>query len=469
LEREDPRRRTLYLAVVGAVVFYLGYLARDAVVPLLVALLLAYVLAPLVATLQRKGLSRIGAVTALFVAFFGTVGAGLALGVPPLLDQGRALLRAGVGEPVRTLSQPPPPSLERMLDQEPPAALLDYLKARDLLGAAGEKGAVPGNFERRTAEQREERGEEGAAEFRLRHAGWLLGQYEGRAVAYEDRNHNGRFDPGYLFKFAMTAAGYARDRAGGESFAAGIEDIGIDSIPGIAQSVVLSGSDVVRGALGAVGPFLRVLAWLLILPMYTFYFLMRLEDVWRAFVGALPGSHRDRVVKVLHEIHLMLIGFFRGRLLTMLLKGLLAGVLLGAVGVPYWPVFGAAAGLLTIVPAVGPLAVAVPGVWLTYSVRGGIPAGLAAGVFIALEVVESYVLIPRLIGREVGLHPMAVVTAILVGGALLGGFGVVIAIPLAASAKIVWGEFVLPAIRAKAAEPPRGPEGGPPAPPGNPA
>ncbi len=441
MEREDPRRRSLYLAVVGAVVFYLGYLAREAVVPLLVALLLAYVLAPLVARMEQRGLSRIGAVSALFLAFFGTAAAVLALGVPPLLDQGRDLVRAAIGEPVRTLGDPPKPAAARLIDARPPTRLGAYFNASG--GASGSGG----NFERRMGEQREERGMDAAAE---------------RVVAWEDRNHNGQFDAGFVFRAAMAAAGYARERSAGDSLANGIEDLGIDEIPGLAQSVAVSGSDVARGALGAVGPFLRLLGWLLILPLYTFFFLMRLEDVWKAFVEALPGTQRDRVVRVLHEIHRMLIGFFRGRLLTMLLKGVLAGILLAAVGVPYWPVFGAAAGLLTIVPAVGPLAVAVPAVWLTFAEKGGTQAGMAAAVFVALEVVEGYVLIPRLIGREVGLHPMAVVTAILVGGALLGGFGVVIAIPLAASAKIVWGEFVVPAIRAKAAEAPRGPGAGPP-------
>ena len=60
-------------------------------------------------------------------------------------------------------------------------------------------------------------------------------------------------------------------------------------------------------------------------------------------------------------------------------------------------------------------------------------------------------------GRSI---PMAVITAILIGGGLLGAFGIVIAIPLAASVKIVWEEFVLPVIRANAAQPPRPPDAG---------
>ena len=93
--------------------------------------------------------------------------------------------------------------------------------------------------------------------------------------------------------------------------------------------------------------------------------------------------------------------------------------------------------------------------YLARSEGGNTTAILAAVVLLAAEVIEGYVLIPKMVGKEVGLHPMAVISAILIGSALLGLFGVLIAIPLAAAVKIVWREFVLPALRAKAAEEPR--------------
>jgi predicted PurR-regulated permease PerM len=122
------------------------------------------------------------------------------------------------------------------------------------------------------------------------------------------------------------------------------------------------------------------------------------------------------------------------------------------VGVPYWPVFGFLAGALTIVPAVGPILAAAPAIMLSYSDHGSTTALMAGVVLVLAEVIEGYILIPQLVGREVGLHPLAVVGAILVGTALLGILGLVLAIPLAAAAKIVWREFVLPDLQAKAAE-----------------
>ncbi|NUN53583.1 MAG: AI-2E family transporter [Planctomycetaceae bacterium] len=451
---EDGRRRTLYLAAVGMLVLYLAYMARAAVVPLLIALLMAYVLAPLVAALERRRVSRIGAVCILFVSFFGSVGLAAVLGLPPLVHEVRSLARAALGEPARTVGARLSGDLQLLADAVPPTTFGEFQKRREGLPAAGGEEEPEGNYERKLREVRESRGEKEAQEFAAKHAGWLVGRYEEKVVLYDDRSGNGRFEPGYVFSGSVAVSRWIRERVSNPEVAAAVEDVGIEIFPNLSEAFLLHSADVARGALGLLGTVLGLLTWGLIVPLYTFFFLMRLEDVWNAFVGHLPGTHRDRVLRVLARIHVMLIGFFRGRLLTMALKGVMVGLGLALAGAPYWAVFGALAGALTIVPAVGPLAAGAPAVILSYQEGGTTTAVLAGAVLLLSEVVEGYVLIPKLVGREVGLHPMAVITAILVGGALLGVFGVVIAIPLAAAARIVWEEFVVPAIKAKAAEAP---------------
>lgn len=455
-EQGEGRRRTLYLALVALAVFYLAYLARAAVVPLAVALLLAYVLAPVVMALEKRGVSRLGSVTILFVAFFGTTGAALVFGVPPLIEEARKLVERGLGESAMSVGTAPSPRLVALLGRTPPATLDEYLRERDVEARLpGSPSAGEGNWERRVREARVARGVEGEKELRLRHGGWRMTLHEGRAMAFDDGNGDGVFQVGYVVDLALKAGSHLRERVGTPVASNTVEDLGTDVVPRIREAVL--SADAVHGALGVLGTVFGILAWAVIVPLYTFYFLMRLEDVWEAFVSYLPGSHRDRVVKVLFQIHRMLVGFFRGRLLTMILKGIFVGVGLGLAGAPFWAVFGAAAGLLTIIPVVGPLAAGVPAAILAYREGGPVVFGLATAVLLSAEIIEGYVLIPKIVGKEVGLHPMAVITAILIGGALLGMFGVVLAIPLAAAAKIVWGEFVLPALRAKAAEEPKRP------------
>ena len=454
MDREEGRRRTLYLAAVGLVVVYLAYLSREAVVPLLVSLLLAYVLAPLVTTLEKRGFSRMGAVTTLFVAFFGTMGTALVFALPPIFDQGRALVLATVGEPGLTIDPRVPSNMKGLADRVPRASLDEFLAARDKGNGGPTLPADPtGYWDRKVREERQVRGEDGVKALRARHADWRVARWDDRLVAFDDFDRDGTFDAGYIFDGALVASGWVRTKLKNPGLAAALEDMATDALPALAESLFLHGGVVAKGALGILGSLMALLGWLIIVPLYTFFFLMRLEDVWEAFVEYLPGTHRDRVLKVLGDVHRMLLGFFRGRVLTMALKGIFVAIGLGIVGVPYWPVWGAAAGMLTIVPVVGPFLAGAPAVLLAFREGDTTTAVLATGVFLVAEIVEGYILIPKLIGKEVGLHPMAVITGILVGGSLLGILGIVIAIPLAAATKIVWAEFVLPALRAKAAEP----------------
>jgi len=414
VDAQEARRRTLFLTVVAASVLWVLYQAQEAVLPLVVALLCAYLLFPLVVLLQRRGFSRLIAVSTLFLLFFGALGCAIGLALPPILSEGSALLRRTLGEPGRTEE-----NIHRIMketDDLPPEA------------------AVP--------------------RFLKDNPGWSRGDYEDRSLYYQDRNGDGRFDPGYAFKAALAFSGKLREWGLPPEVAEMAEDLGIEALPKVAAVLAGRSGDVAKGAVSVLGTTLRVLGWLIIVPLFTFFFLMRLEAVWNAFQRYLPGTHRERVVRVLGEIHRMLLGFFRGRLLTMLLKGLFVAAALLAAGAPYWPVLGAASGLLTIVPVAGVVLTAGPGIILAYAERGPNGALLAAGVFLAAELVEGYYLIPRLVGREVGLGAMEVIAAILVGAALLGLLGVVLAVPLAAAVKIVWREYVLPDLEAKAAEAP---------------
>jgi hypothetical protein len=244
LEREDARRRTLYLSVVGALVLYLAYLAREAVVPLFVALLLAYVLAPLVAVVERRGFSRAGAVTLLFVLFFGSVGTAAVLAVPPLLEQGKALLVATVGEPARTIGMPAPARLRALLGRTPPATLEEFLRTREQMKPAEftpEEADASGNWERRLRDAEMEKGEDGVHEMRRQFGSWLVGRHQERYVAWEDRNRNGKFDSGYLFDATLAASKYASERPGARAIANGIEDLGIELVPNLAQSALAHG------------------------------------------------------------------------------------------------------------------------------------------------------------------------------------------------------------------------------------
>lgn len=183
---------------------------------------------------------------------------------------------------------------------------------------------------------------------------------------------------------------------------------------------------------------LGMVANVVLLPVLTFFFL-RDWDLLVARVGVLiPRDQFDTVRKLTIESDAVLGGFLRGQLLVMLILGVLYGVGLWAVGLDLGILIGVIGGLLTFVPYLGPAAVIVLG-GIAALVQFGDWQHLAgvAVVFTVGQVIESYWLTPKLVGDRIGLHPMAVIFAVLAGGQLFGFLGMLLALPIAAVANVL--------------------------------
>ena len=184
-----------------------------------------------------------------------------------------------------------------------------------------------------------------------------------------------------------------------------------------------------------------LLGWManiVLVPVLTFFFL-RDWDVLVARVGALvPRDHVGIVRKLAVESDAVLGGFLRGQLLVMLTLGVLYGIGLWMVGLNLGVLIGVIGGLLTFVPYLGPAAVVVLGGIAALVQFGDWPhlAGVGA-VFAIGQVIESYWLTPKLVGGRIGLHPMAVIFAVLAGGTLFGFLGMLLALPVAAVANVL--------------------------------
>jgi predicted PurR-regulated permease PerM len=184
-----------------------------------------------------------------------------------------------------------------------------------------------------------------------------------------------------------------------------------------------------------------LLGWIaniVLLPVLTFFFL---RD-WDLFVGRVaalvPRDHAETVSRLALESSAVLGAFLRGQLLVMLVLGVLYGIGLSLVGLNLGILIGIVAGVLTFVPYLGPA---------TVIVLGGIAALVQYGdwqhllgvlaVFSVGQVIESYWLTPKLVGDRIGLHPVAVIFAVLAGGQLFGFLGMLLALPVAAIANVL--------------------------------
>ena len=187
-----------------------------------------------------------------------------------------------------------------------------------------------------------------------------------------------------------------------------------------------------------------VLAAAAIVPIYLFFFLLTNRDPIRDLERHLvfvPKRWRDDLVFLVREFVGILGSFFQGQLLIGLIMGILLALGFSLVGLPFGILLGLLLGALNIIPYLGTilgLALVVPLAW--FQVGGG-PVAVAQilGVFAAVQVLEGYVLTPKIMGDRTGLHPLAIIIAIFFWGtALQGLLGMVLAIPLTAFFVVAW-------------------------------
>jgi predicted PurR-regulated permease PerM len=154
----------------------------------------------------------------------------------------------------------------------------------------------------------------------------------------------------------------------------------------------------------------------------------RAEDL---LCSLLPRPRRKKVRDTWTLIDAKLGAYVRGQAVLILLVGTVLSLLFWAIGLPYWLLIGAFAGVVELIPVLGPLAAGAlaVGVGLTVSWQTALAAGLAV---LVVRLIEDYVVIPRVLGDAVGLTPLVVLVAVTACGLLFGGFAVILAIPLAA-------------------------------------
>ncbi len=212
-----------------------------------------------------------------------------------------------------------------------------------------------------------------------------------------------------------------------------------------------AGAKAAGGALvfirGFFGSMLSLATLLFLLPIYTYFLLFELERIHGFVIKYVPNRDRDMVVSISKQIGEVLSSFLRGRVLVSLMKGAFITLGLWVIGAPYALLLGLVAAALSLIPVVGPLIAAVIGFLLAMQQFDFFDALWRTGlIYLIAEIVEGYVLTPKVIGERLGLHPVVVLASLTIGGAALGMFGLLLALPLAATLIILTRELVLPAL-----------------------
>ena len=393
----------LVAALVGLV--WLGYAIRAVTVPLLVALLLAYLFEPLVAALTRRGrLSR----PMVVVGILGSVGvvvvAVLAMLLPTVVGETVELVgdfRSGrVRLQVEDLAKHVPQALR---DRAQP--IIDILPG----GSGPADGeSVPTDEPEPPIEAESSPAEPGADDLRL-----MIRQEIARA-RIED-------------------AGRRKDWLG----------------------MARGGARTVKTVLGGVIA-MGFLAFLI--PFYFFFFSVSYPAVARFARSLLPESGRSRTLELLKKMDGVVAGFVRGRIVIALIMGVMLAVGWAVCGVPHSIILGLVVGVFCAIPYLGLIGVPVAVALLAFGELGGQQTGDAmvwwqillwpTVVFAIVQLIEGYALTPLIAGKATGLDPVTILVAVLAGGSIMGVYGMLLAIPLAACLKIFITDVVLPRVRA---------------------
>lgn len=191
-----------------------------------------------------------------------------------------------------------------------------------------------------------------------------------------------------------------------------------------------SADRLVMPALSIGAEAVRVLVGILFTFAVAAYWIFERDRTVDLVASAFPRPRRKKLRDTWTLIDQKLGAFVRGEIILIAFVSVLAAIALSLVGEPYWLLVAISAGILEIVPVVGPLAA------LALAVGAGLTtswhtAALAGAALLAIRLVEDYVVTPRVLGGAVGLSPLLTLVSVSVTGILLGGFYVLLAIPIA--------------------------------------
>jgi predicted PurR-regulated permease PerM len=176
---------------------------------------------------------------------------------------------------------------------------------------------------------------------------------------------------------------------------------------------------------------------LLLVPFFVYYILVDFSAWRESLEDFIPPRFRDPFGRLFDEVGRILQAYVRGQLLIAMLMGVLYGVGFVLLQVPAGGGIAILAGFLNTIPYIGTAFGIILATSFTMAAGAGFwRVGGVIGVFVAVQMIEGYLLTPRILGRRMSLHPMAVFLGMLIGGKLFGFLGIILAVPTIAVAKV---------------------------------
>jgi len=195
-------------------------------------------------------------------------------------------------------------------------------------------------------------------------------------------------------------------------------------------------SNIVSGLLTVLGGLLSAVLIIVI----SFYLLIEKNGTEKFVQNLIPINSRPQALRIIQKIETTLGRWFVGQIFLGFIVGILSFIGLTIIGVPYALVLSIIAGTLELIPYIGPTLSSIPAIIIAFTVSP-LLAVLTFILYFLIQQMENYVLVPKVMQKSVGLHPVIIIIAMLVGGQMAGVLGMILAIPVTTIISIVLSDI----------------------------
>lgn len=183
------------------------------------------------------------------------------------------------------------------------------------------------------------------------------------------------------------------------------------------------------------------IALIFIIPFVTFYILMDVDKYRSAFMAIIPERRREEFSNLLHEIDLMLGRYIRGQIIVCVVIGVSVTIALLMLDIPYAVLIGVFAGVIDVIPYVGVAIGMIPAVILALF-KSPFYALFVLFILYLIHWTEGHIIVPNVMGQSIGLPPLVIIIALIIGMETLGILGMFLAVPIASVIRVIVSHYL---------------------------
>jgi predicted PurR-regulated permease PerM len=181
----------------------------------------------------------------------------------------------------------------------------------------------------------------------------------------------------------------------------------------------------------------------IVIPVIVYYLLKDDDKIQAGLLKLIPKEHQKVLAALFSKVNYILRSYVEGQIVICSVTGIATGLGLYFLGIKFFLVLGLIAAITELIPIIGPVIGAIPAIIIAFLISPSLATGVII-FYLVIQTIIAYILIPKLMGNKLDLHPMTILIGVLILGSLIGAWGIFFAAPLIAIAKVLYLELRKP-------------------------